>query len=365
MSLRITSVTCRIVDHAIRRERMVVSSAGTHDESQFLEVTVTEQSGMRGFGEAATVPLWSGESARTAKAIVETLFAPRLKGATIDHPREALAILDAATVYNPFTKSAIEIAVWDVWARLQGKRVVDLVADRTPPVSLPTRCSVGCYPPEKTVELARAFWEAGVRTLKFKTGAGGHDDVARLRAVRDALGDEPIFTIDANGGYKTADIAVKAVEALLPFRLNLVEQPTPRDRISMLAEVKKRVNVPILADEAIFTPDHLDEALDLNAFDLLSVYPGKNGGFSHSIDMAKKAQRAGKSCTIGSNLETNLGQAAMVSLAAALSAFPSERLASDFPGGFFYPNSSTKPDLTLSSGRVFVPTGAGFGVDPV
>ena len=144
------------------------------------------------------------------------------------------------------------------------------------------------------MRLAVEFWERGVRTLKFKTGEPGIDDVARLRAVRERLGPEPIFTIDANGAHATADEAVRAIEALLPFDLALAEQPTPRDRIGLLAEVRRRVPVPILADEAIFTPGHLDEALDLDAFDILSIYPGKNGGFTHSLAMARKAQSAGQ-----------------------------------------------------------------------
>ena len=214
------------------------------------------------------------------------------------------------------------------------------------------------------MSLAVEFWERGVRTLKFKTGVPGIDDVARLRAVRDRLGSEPVFTIDANGAYATADQAVAAIEALLPFDLALVEQPTPRDRIDLLADVRRRVPVPILADEAVFTPGNLEEAIALDAFDVLSIYPGKNGGFSHSLAMARRAQQAGKVCTIGSNLETDLGQAAMVCLASSLSAFPVERLACDLQAALFYDPSSVISPLAYRDGRVQLPTGPGFGVVP-
>jgi muconate cycloisomerase len=224
--------------------------------------------------------------------------------------------------------------------------------------------SIGCYPPTETVELATEFWDAGVRTLKFKTGSPGVDDVARLAAVRERLGDEPVFTIDANGAHATADEAVRAIEALEPFGLSLVEQPTRRDRLSALAEVRRRVSTPVMADEAVFTPDDLDEALDLDAFDVLSVYPGKNGGFTHSLTMAKKAQAAGKICAIGSNLETDLGQAANVCLAAGLTAFPVERYACDLMAALFYPESAVEPAIKFHNGRVAVPRGPGFGVTP-
>nr|MCH9792925.1 chloromuconate cycloisomerase [Planctomycetota bacterium] len=208
-------------------------------------------------------------------------------------------------------------------------------------------------------------WEAGIRTLKIKTGVPGLDDVARLKAVRERLGDEPVLTIDANGAYHTEDQAVAAIEALLPFNLTLVEQPTPRDRIGMMARVKQRVDVPILADESIFTPGHLEEALDCDALDLLSLYPGKNGGFTNSLKMAKMAQQAGKHCVIGSNMETDLGQAAMVCLAASLTAFPVEQYASDLMTSMIYTASSTTPPIELKNGRLVTPQGDGFGVVPL
>ena len=108
----------------------------------------------------------------------------------------------------------------------------------------------------------------------------------------------------------------------------------------------------------------LAEALDCDAFDLLSVYPGKNGGFTHSLEMARTAQAAGKACVIGSNLETDLGQAAMVCLPASLTAFPVEQYACDLMSSLFYQKSSTNPPILLRDGRVATPQGMGFGVEP-
>ena len=364
MSFAISRIEARIVDHAVRQEGAIVSSLGRHVSSRYLTVTVQSVDGAVGYGEGTTAPIWSGESAETAKWMIEHFLAPLVVGPTFDHPSEAVAIMDRHLHANSFGKAALDIAMWDLWARSQDKPVAALIADRTPVESIPTRVSIGCYPPEETVRLAVEFWEAGVRTLKFKTGVPGIDDVARLRAVRERLGDEPIFTIDANGAHATADEAVAAIEALEPFNLAIVEQPTRRDRLAALAEVRRRVNPPVMADESIFTPDDLDEALELEAFDILSVYPGKNGGFTHSLAMAKKAQAAGKLCAIGSNLETDLGQAAHLALAASLTAFPVDRYACDLMGSLFYAESAVTPAIELKHGRVTVPTGLGFGVTP-
>jgi L-alanine-DL-glutamate epimerase-like enolase superfamily enzyme len=364
VSVIVREIEARVVDHPVRSDGAIISFLGRHEASHYATVTITGDDGLQGYGEATTAPVWSGETAETAVWMLRSYIAPKIVGRRFDHPSEAVAILDRELHANSFAKAAVDIALWDLWARSQGVSVSRLVADREPVEWIPTRASIGAYPPEETVRLAVEFWEAGVRTLKFKTGKPGIDDVARLKAVRDRLGPDPVFTIDANGAHATADEAVRAIESLVPFNLSLAEQPTPRDRIGLLAQVRRRVSVPILADEAIFTPGHLDEALDLDAFDILSIYPGKNGGFTHSLAMARKAQAAGKACAIGSNLETDLGQAAMACLASSLSAFPVERYACDLMGALFYESSYVTPPIVFRDGRVQAPTGPGFGVVP-
>jgi L-alanine-DL-glutamate epimerase-like enolase superfamily enzyme len=364
VSLTVCKIEARIIDHPVRQDGAIISSLGRHEASHYVTVAITGDNGVQGFGEAATAPVWSGETAETAKWLIDHHLGPMLLGRTFAGPAEALELMDRRLHGNPFTKAAVDIALWDLWGRSRGVSVASLIANRAPVDWVPTRVSIGCYPPEETVRLAVEFWGRGIRTLKFKTGVPGIDDVARLRAVRERLGPEPIFTIDANGAYATADQAVAAIEALLPFDLALAEQPTPRDRIGLLAEVHRRVPVPIMADEAIFTPGQLEEALDLDAFDILSIYPGKNGGFSHSLAMAHRAQQAGKVCAIGSNLETDLGQAAMVCLASSLSAFPVERYACDLMAVLFYETSCVTPPIAYRDGQVQLPTGPGFGVVP-
>jgi L-alanine-DL-glutamate epimerase-like enolase superfamily enzyme len=364
MTLHVRHIEARVVDHPVRKDGAIVSSLGRHSASRYLVVTVRDVEGACGYGEATTAPIWSGESAGTAKWMIDSLLAPLVVGAHFDHPSEVVSLMDRTVHANSFGKAAIDIALWDLWARRKGVAVSKLIADREPREWIPTRASIGAYPPEETVRLAVEFWEAGVRTLKFKTGVPDIDDVARLSAVRDRLGSEPIFTIDANGAHATADEAVAAIDALVPFNLALVEQPTRRDRLSLLAEVRRRTSVPIMADEAVFTPDDLDEALALDAIDVLSVYPGKNGGFTHSLAMARLAQEAGKPCAIGSNLETDLGQAPHVCLAASLSAFPVEQFACDLMGSLFYKTSAVTPSLVFDRGRVALPSGLGFGVTP-
>ncbi len=365
MSFRLAAVQTRIVEHPLLSSRIIRSGAGIHDVSRYLTVIVEDSQGVVGYGEAATTPLWSGESAQTAQFFIEQVFAPLVLGHTFEHPREVATLLDSATYGNPFSKGALDTAIWDLWSRSQNQPAYALFGDREPVASIPTRASVGCYNVEETVRIATEFWDAGIKTLKFKIGVPHFNDKARLRGVREALGMEPIFTVDANGAYSTWQAAVTAIEELLPFNLALVEQPTPRERLHVLAQVRRRVDVPILADEAIFNLQDLQEALDCEACDYVSLYPGKNGGVTPLLDMAAIAAQAGKACTIGSNLETDLGQAAMAAVAAGLMAFPVEELACDLAATLFYQESSVTEPLRLESGRLHIPTGPGFGVTPL
>ncbi|MBI4024242.1 MAG: chloromuconate cycloisomerase [Verrucomicrobia bacterium] len=364
-AIKIARIHAVVTTHPLREERIVVSHAGRHSESTFLIVVVEDQDGLHGYGEAATTLLWSGESAQTAKWMVDSVIAPQLTGATLDHPGAALAVMDKAIHGNPFTKSAIDTALWDLWAKRRGVPAWKLFGDREPVRSIPTRASIGAYPLEKTVMIAREFWTAGVRILKFKVGVSGLDDAGRLRSVREELGDEPVFTVDYNGAFRNAADAVRSIESLLPLKIALAEQPTHRERIGLMAEVRKQVEIPILADESIFTPDHLAEALDLDAFDILSLYPGKNGGFTRSLEMARTAFKADKPCVIGSNLETDLGQAAMAWLAAASAAFPVRQFACDLASSLYYAQPSVTQPLIVRNGEIIVPDGPGFGVTPV
>lgn len=357
-------VRCAVREHPLRPDTIVRSHAGTHDRSTYLLVELEDEQGVRGWGEGATTPLWSGEWARSEALMIECLFAPGVIGRTLQHPGDLTPILDALAWGHPFARSALETAAWDLWARRQGRSVLSLMADREPPASVPTRASVGAYPPDQTLAMARRFHAAGIRHLKFKVGVPGMNDEARLQGVREELGPDLLFSLDANGAYRTPDDALRALDALLPSKVLFFEQPTPRNRLDLLAQVRQRSAVPVMADESIFTADELALALDLDAFDVLSVYPGKNGGFWNALTIARTAAAAGKGCAVGSNLESDIGLAAMVTLAASSHAFDTERWAGDFASSLYYLHSSAEQPLTLAGGRIQTPGGLGFGVEP-
>lgn len=171
----------------------IVSHAGAHNQSCFLHITIEDDEGTKGYGEAALTALWSGEIAQTADVIVKEIIRLTLLQKTFDHPTEVSQLLEKAIYGNSFLKGAIDCAIWDLFGRSQGLSVAAMIKNRALPISLPSRASIGMYPVGETVAAARYFWEAGIRTLKFKTGLPGSLDKDRLQAVRSELGYEAIF----------------------------------------------------------------------------------------------------------------------------------------------------------------------------
>jgi muconate cycloisomerase len=131
-----------------------------------------------------------------------------------------------------------------------------------------------------------------------------------------------------------------------------------------MRDVKRRLDLPVMADESIWTPDQLNEGLEIDAFDVVAIYPGKNGGFTHALRMARTTHKAGKTCAIGSNLESEIGLAAMGALAGSLPVFESSDSAGDFASSLYYEDVSISGPSRLDRGFYRLPEGLGFGVTP-
>src|SRR5689334_4787217 len=107
VSLTIRKIEARIVDHPVRQDGAILTSLGRHEVSRYVTVAITGDDGTRGFGEATTAPVWSGETAETAKWLLDHHLGPRLTGGTFAEPAEALALMDRILHGNPFTKAAV------------------------------------------------------------------------------------------------------------------------------------------------------------------------------------------------------------------------------------------------------------------
>jgi muconate cycloisomerase len=356
---KIETVPLRI---PLKPERRMISALGRHDVSDFLLVRVVTDQGVEGWGEATVTPRWSGETCRGALAIVEDVLAPSVIGADPRDIAELDRRMDAVAVGNWFAKSAIEMACWDIQGKAAGKPVFELLGGSCRPLTVRSRFSLGAYDPERARRRATELIAAGFTTIKVKVGVIPVEDVERVQIVREVIGPNVNLTIDANGGWDV-ETAIRCIRQLESCQLSLVEQPIPPGDYTGLARVRKETGAKILADESCFDLIHAEELIRHECCDAISLYPGKNGGIRKARQIAELAAEHGIACSIGSNLEWDLGTAAMAHLIVSTPNMQIETYPGDLLGPDYHEVSIAKNPIVIQGPFTTLSSGPGLGVE--
>ncbi len=360
--MKITSITTHPVRIPLKPERRMISSLGQHIVSQYVLVRVETDADVDGVGEATVMPRWSGETVWSAQTIIDHVFAPLLIGAD---PADLVAVdrvMDSAAQDNWFAKSAIEMACWDIIGKNAGKPVYELLGGPVRPLPIKCRFSMGAYPPERVRTTVTMLIERGFTTIKVKVGTNIAEDVERVRIVREIIGPGRDIVIDANCGYSPAD-AIEAARKMEPYKVGLFEQPTPRHDYDGLADVRRNVDMPVMADDMVFDLGQAIECLRHDAVDVISIYPGKCAGIRKCLEIASLAEEHGVACSIGSNLEWDVATAAMCHLVVGTPNMLVERYPGDILGPEYHEFSIVKEPLRIEGPIVETPGRPGLGVE--
>jgi L-alanine-DL-glutamate epimerase-like enolase superfamily enzyme len=361
--VRISAIEKIPVRVPIRPEFQIRGSLGSHLESPFLILRVHTDEGLTGLGEVSSTPVWSGEDSTTAAHIISGFLEPALVGEDPRDIERLTAKMRRAVAGHPFTKSGIEIALWDILGKAAGLPVYRLLGGAVRQ-RIPIKMSVSGAAPERAAELARWAMSQGLQALKVKVGIEPEGDIARVRAVRDAVG--PVFRVgvDANGGWSPR-AAIRTVRRMADeCNIYFAEQPVAPVDVQWMADVRRSVPVPVMADESCYTLQDAMALVRAGAADVLSVYVGKGGGIGPARKIASVAEAAGLTCTIGSNLELGIASAAMAHLAAATPAVGAEEFPCDILGPIAYEHTLLQGQpFDFRDGTVAAPGGPGLGVE--
>ena len=318
--------------------------------------------GFIGLGEVSCTPRWSGEDQFSAAHFIQTYLAPLLQNEDPSQIEALTAKLRLGVAGNFFTKAGIEMALWDLLGKSQGKPVYELLGGAVREF-VPTKWSVSGVVPERAAEIARWAVQEGFAAMKVKVGIDPDGDVARVKAVRDAVGPNIKLGVDANGGW-TKDTAVKTIERLYQSNIYFTEQPLSPDDDVSLPEVRKQIRIPIITDESVYTLRDAMVLARLQAADVFSIYVGKAGGIGPARKIAAFAESAGLKCTVGSNLELGIGSAAMIHLAIATRGIAAEEYPCDIIGPMFYQDDViTEPLPIPRAGQARANDHSGLGVE--
>ena len=357
--MKITQIETIPVNVPISPERAIRGGRGGHTESPFLLVRVHTDAGIEGLGEVSCTPIWSGEDQVTAAHFINRILAPLLTGQDPTEIERLMAAVNAAVANNPFTKAGLEMALWDILGKVAELPLYRLLGG---PVrdSVKTKFSVSGLAPGQAAAIAAWAVDQGFDTMKVKVGIDPAGDVARVAAVRDAVGPDVRLGVDANGGWSVRT-AVQTIPQLYRYDIYFVEQPTPDTDVAWLADVRRQTHLPVMADEIVYSPQDALAIARTHAADVLSLYVGK-GGIGPARKVATVAEAAGLVCTVGSNLELGIGNAAMIHLAMSTSAIDAATFPCDILSPFFYETDLLQEPLPIRAGEARPPTGPGLGV---
>ena len=290
------TLTARIETWPLR-EAFVISR-GAKTEAR---VVVAEISDGAHTGRGECVPYARyGETVEGVLADIET-FAAR-SGSSLD-----LVSLQEK-MPSGAARNAVDCALWDYTAKHTGRRVTDMIGDRTadaspPPITTCFTLSLGT--PDDMAAKARAAQRFPLLKLKL----GGAGDAERMHAVRAARPDARLVA-DANEAWTEA-LLPELMSAAQAARLELVEQPLPADADEALRAITRAV--PVCADESVHTIEDLPRLATL--YDAINIKLDKTGGLTGALELERAARAAGMKVMVGCMVATSLAMAPALLLA--------------------------------------------------
>jgi O-succinylbenzoate synthase len=333
------------------------TSFGVERRRRLLLLTLTGGSGERGYAEcvAARDPLYSSEAVATARWMMEQYLLPSLFAASEIDP---IAFRDRVRGFkgHPMAKAAVEMALWDLWAKEQHRPLAAALGGRRRRVEVGV--SVGIHSSvESLVRRVEGYLHEGYRRVKLKVRPGW--DAEPVGAVRRSFPDVRLW-VDANQSYPP-----KAAKAIFRwasrFGVEQVEQPFPERDLTAHARLARGSPFLVCLDESIVDLSSLDDAVERRALSSLNVKPGRVGGLGVSRELQARAAREGIAAWVGGMLETGVGRAHAV----ALASLPHFTLPADLSASRrYYRTEIVDRPFELGPGSTLrVPTGRGIGVE--
>ena len=312
---------------------------------------------VEGWGEcvAGTTPLYSSEYTAACEHVTAHHLLPRLFAADVRVGADVAGALEAVQGHR-MAKAAVEAAVLDAELRAAGTSLAThLGATRD---RVPVGVSIGILPTiDDLVETAGRHLAEGYARIKVKIKPGW--DVEPVRALREAHGPDFGLQVDANAAYRPADTDL--LRRLDEFDLLLIEQPFPEERLVDNVDLVAAIRTPVCLDETIVNEAVATDAIRLGATSVINVKPGRVGGHLAGKAIHDHCVAAGVPVWHGGMLETGIGRAANL----ALAALPGFTLPGDISAAdrYWHHDIVTEPAVLEPDGTIRVPNGPGTGVE--
>jgi O-succinylbenzoate synthase len=297
-------------------------------------------------------PYYLPETNATVFHVLRDFLVPLLLALDFDHPRALFAAF-ARVRGHEMAKAALEMAAWDLYARLRGEPLSRVLGGQK--TTIDSGVSIGLQPStDALLESVAREVAAGYRRIKIKIKPGA--DRALVAAVRGRFAQIPLM-VDANSAYTLADVAL--FQALDGERLMMVEQPLAWDDIVDHAALQKKIRTAVCLDESIRSVEDARRALELGSCRIINIKPGRVGGFASSLAVHDLCRARAVPVWCGGMLESGIGRLANVHL----QSLPGFTLPGDTAASArYFEEDLVDPPVTVSrEGTITVPAGPGLG----
>jgi O-succinylbenzoate synthase len=350
--VRLERVELFVVRLPLKRAYETSGSRETHQTRILCRV---ESEGAAGWGEsvAPELPWYSGETPKTVLYALEEIILPRLLATDLSGPqdveRELAWIRD-----HRMAKATVEMAVWDLVARREGKPLSVLLGGTRERILCGV--AIGIQPSvEVLLDTIRRELAGGYQRVKVKIKPGWDADVAA--AIRREFPELP-FMLDANSAYRLEDVDVfKRIDAHRPM---MIEQPLAHDDLVDHAELQRQIATPVCLDESIHSAEDARKAIAIGATRIVNIKTGRVGGLASAKRVHDVCAAHDVPVWCGGMLEMGIGRAHNVHLAS----LPNFRLPGDVSASARYFDTEIigEPFVVAPDGTMAVPTKPGIGV---
>lgn len=327
------------------------------DTVETVVLAMDTDDGRTGWGEVCPIPHYLPAYARGVAPAVQEM-APVLLGADPVGPEALMAQLDRHLQGHVYAKSAIDIALWDLTGQVAGLPLYALLGGRRAE-TMPLYHSITCIAPDEMARIAQETQNQGIQQFQVKLGADGdwQADVARLRLVREAVGEGPLVYGDWNCGATSLD-STRVGRAVADLDI-MLEQPCAT--IDDCARVRAATGLPMKMDESAHDTASLLEAHAKGCMDAVAVKLSKFGGLSASRRARDLCQHLGAMMCIEDTWGSDITTAALLHLGASTD--PARVMNVCDLSGYVAPRLAPMGPVR-KDGRIAPPEGAGLGVAP-
>lgn len=368
--MKITSVEC--IPLSLPFVKPIVMSHGAAVSSQTILLKLHTDEGVTGFAECGDTSMWyMGESQDSLFYNITKVFAPILLGEDPFNIETIISRMDRAAKVNNQSKALVDYALHDLMGKALGVPLYKLLGGLSnPKIKLAYVMSSGT--PQEVAAQAKKLVDAGYGGLKLKVGANVvEEDVEMVAAVRKAVGNTVKIMTDTNGGWSYIQ-ALKFLQQASKYDIFLSEQPVPWWDMEGLARLRRKVDVPIFADESAAELNDLIKLYERDAVDGFFLKIPKAGGIHKSRKWVAIAQAMDLNVMCGCMINTGLGAAVEAHFLAALEWMGKIEQESIGPLNLYdliETNGNPIPgDLGLScpryeAGYLYPPDGPGLGIE--